>query len=165
MSKHLVRQGLRILTSVFLITAIMVAGSALAYEVEPLEATRLIAACDAFANSSPDQSDLNSEALMCRSYLQGFFAATDEVVTTERIPSALTIRVLRTRGARVPEDQKKTFNASYCISETEILRDIARKISMVDKVSASNKTAQNLLRESLAEHYDCAKLKQSPDQG
>lgn len=164
MSRNPVRQALLITSGFFLVSA----GSSIAYEVEALNALHFIEACESLSNSSNQKSDdLDREAVICRSYLQGYFAATDEVVAIENIPSALTIRVLKTRGVRVPEDLKKTYNAEYCISESETLRDIAHKISLIDRTSAQDKTAQTLLRQFLAEHYNCATViqssKQSPD--
>lgn len=161
MSKNPVRQALLITSGFFLVSV----GSSAAYEVEALNALRLIEACESFSNSNnQDNDDLDREAVICRSYLQGFFAATDEVVAIENIPSALTVRVLKTRGVRIPEDLKKTYNAEYCISESETLRGIAHKISTIDRTSAQDKTAQTLLRQFLAEHYNCATVKQSSEQ-
>lgn len=160
MPKSPVRQSRLIAAGFFLI----VAGSSVAYEVEPLNAVHLIAACESYSNSKLENVDSDPEAVMCRSYLQGYFAATDEVVVIERIPSALTIRAMKTRGARITDDQKKAWKAAYCISEAETLKDIARKISAVEKTSAQEKTAQVLLRDMLAEHYACATLKQNSDQ-
>lgn len=168
MFKHSVRINNAFISAAIgtLVTGVAVFGTsvqtAIAKEVEPLDARLLITACKDYSTTTgSEEPGANVQATihgtMCRSYLQGYFAATDDIVAIERIPSPLTIRAMKNRGARISEDQK-VWKASYCMSEIETLKDIAGKIANVDSASANEKTAQVFLREFLSEHYSCENL-------
>ena len=142
-------------TTVFLLAAsLFTRENAVAFEPEPLLASELGRACEHYirtdALSKPDEL-----SAVCKSFLQGFFAATDDVITTENIPSDLIVRMMKTRGARLSEQQQKTFKAEFCISETVTLKNIAEQLVKFNREKTGIDFAAELLRDMLAEHYPC----------
>jgi len=133
---------------------------ALAAGADAIKANTFVNACQYFkrenGTASDDQkteSDLHKN--LCLAYLQGYFAASNDIIAEESLPSSFTLRALRTRGHRLSEYQQKLLNSRYCISEQESLQDFAEKVAVLDAEFDDDAPANEAVEMVLEQYYVC----------
>lgn len=149
----------------FLLCLIAVPGFVFALGIDAVKANEFISACrisdqattEAKTEAKGDENETDGEPKvnLCFSYLQGYFAGTNEIVTTEDLPSDFTLRVLRTRGQRLNDAQQKLLDSRYCISEKESLKDFAAKVALLDTNFSQDSVASEAVKLVLEQHFIC----------
>lgn len=111
-----------------------------------------------FVNSCADywhHEDREGE-LLCRSYLQGYLAGSDQVIAREELPSPFMQRVLRTKAAGRSERIDVITGSRYCLSGERPIEDLIGKIVKLDESFLRQaRTAKGAVEETLERYYRC----------
>lgn len=112
--------------------------------VEQLTGRQFMEACAAYQNYGKVAGES-----VCRSYLQGYLSASDDVIPAEELPSPFMQRVLRTRVSG-------TTQSAFCLPEGVRLDDIIGKVLLLESAEvADDSSAGQLIERVLETHYRC----------
>ncbi len=126
---------------------------------EQLKAVDFVAACKAYRarNTASEETadDKNINGAICRAYLQGFLAGTNQVVNEEDLPSPFMQRALRTKAHGGRERVEALTVGPYCLPAGESLDSIIEKLADDENAYGDNSGADYAIRQVLRRHYRC----------
>lgn len=123
---------------------------------DELPAVDYIEACKAYRQETEKSRDKKSvNGAICRAYLQGFLAGTNQVVKEENLPSEFMQRALRTKAHGGRERVEALTDGPYCLPEGETLDSIIEKLAETNDSFSEESSADRVIRQVLESHYLC----------
>ncbi|WP_323844182.1 hypothetical protein [Microbulbifer magnicolonia] len=124
--------------------------------MEPMSAAGLVSACKAYQMAGEATA-----AASCRAFIQGYLAASNDIVAAEDRPSGFVARALRTRASRLSDAAEQRLDSRYCLPEGETVDRLIARVAAEEQRFAPDTAADIVMRRVFERHYLCDAAVQS----
>ncbi|MCW8125955.1 Rap1a/Tai family immunity protein [Microbulbifer halophilus] len=118
--------------------------------LESMSAAELVSACKAHLEDRQ-----SAAASGCRAFIQGYLAASPEIVAVEDRPSGFVARAMRTRGSRFSDAAEQRLNSRFCLPEGESLEQLVARVAAQTDGFEADAGASAVMRRVFEKHYLC----------
>lgn len=119
--------------------------------IEQLEAVTFLESCKQYQ----EQTKEHARGVICKAYLQGYFAGRYDIVVKEDLPSPFVQRAMRTRAPRGTPGVAALKGPRYCLSRAITFEELAMQVIGLDQTFAKDVGAEQVIEAVLERHYPC----------